>query len=419
MDILSAQFLSALLAIVVIDLVLAGDNAIVIALAARKLPPNLQRRAVLWGSVGAVVVRSLMTMAVVWLLKIPGLLLAGGALLLWIAVKLMTPSNEHGEDGVDASTTFIGAMKTIVIADAVMGVDNVLAVAGAAHGSYLLVVLGLLISVPIVVWGSTLLLKLTERYPAIVTLGAGVLAFTGVKMALSEPLLKPWVADLGPLSLLAYVLGVGGVLLIGTARQSNEKLAHAMRGHEARFATPEAPVSEFHTEGETTMNKILVPIDGSENSMDALRHVLRTNPADALQVLVLNVQPLLTRRISRFVSAAERDAWRQERADAATHKARQELQRHRVSFAVKVALGARVDAISQTAEEEGCTKIVLGTARKNSLTRLVENSVTTRLLEDSPVPVEVVAGRQASTWERWGVPATLGAALAAAVAVAD
>jgi YjbE family integral membrane protein len=304
-----------------------------------------------------------MTMAVVWLLKIPGLLLAGGALLLWIAVKLMTPTNDHGEDGVDASTTFLGAMKTIVIADAVMGVDNVLAVAGAAHGSYLLVVLGLLISVPIVVWGSTLLLKLTERFPAIVMLGAGVLAFTGVKMALSEPLLKPWLADLGHFSLLAYVLGVGGVMLIGTARQSNGKLGHALRGHQARFALPDAPISEFHTEGETTMNKILVPIDGSENSMDALRHVLRTNPADALQVLVLNVQPLLTRHISRFVSAADRDAWRQERADSATHKAREELQRHRVSYAVKVALGSRVDAITQTAQDESCTKIVLGTAR--------------------------------------------------------
>ena len=419
MDLFSAQFLSALLAIVVIDLVLAGDNAIVIALAARKLPPNLQRRAVIWGSVGAVVVRSLMTMAVVWLLKIPGLLLAGGALLLWIAVKLMTPSDEHGEDGVDGSTTFIGAMKTIVIADAVMGVDNVLAVAGAAHGSYLLVVLGLLISVPIVVWGSTLLLKLTERYPAIVMLGAGVLAFTGVKMALAEPMLKPWLVELGDWSLLGYLLGVGTVMLIGTSRQSNAKLAHALRGHEARFAVPDVPASEFHTEGETTMNKILVPIDGSENSLDALRHVLRTNPADALQVLVLNVQPILTRRISRFVSAAERDAWRQERADAATRKAREELQRHRVPYAVKVALGSRVEAISQAARDESCTKIVMGTARKNSLTRLVENSVTARLLEDSPVPVEVVAGRQASPWERWGVPATLGAALAAALAVAD
>ncbi len=419
MDILSAQFFSALLAIVVIDLVLAGDNAIVIALAARKLPPHLQRRAVLWGSVGAVVVRSLMTMAVVWLLKIPGLLLAGGALLLWIAVKLMVPSNDHGEDGVDASTTFVGAMKTIVIADAVMGVDNVLAVAGAAHGSYLLVVLGLVISVPIVVWGSTLLLKLTERFPSIVMLGAGVLAFTGVKMAMSEPLLKPWVADLGNLSLLVYAVGVGAVMLIGMALQSSGKFNQAVHAHKDRLGMTEISASAVPTEGETTMNKVLVPIDGSENSMDALRHVLRTNPADALQVLVLNVQPLLTRHISRFVSSAEREAWREERASIATRKASEELQRHRVTFSVKVATGTRAEAIIEAAEEEGCSKIVVGTARKSSLTRLLENSVTSRLLENSPVPVEVVNGREASSWERWGIPATLGAALAAAVAVAD
>ena len=172
MEILSAEFFSALLAIILIDLVLAGDNAIVIALAARRLPPALQKRAVIWGSVGAVVVRSVMTLAVVWLLKIPGLLLAGGALLLWIALKLMAPGDGHDESKIDGSTTFFGAMKTIVIADAVMGVDNVLAVAGAAHGSYLLVVLGLLISIPIVVWGSTLLLKLTERFPAIIMIAS-------------------------------------------------------------------------------------------------------------------------------------------------------------------------------------------------------------------------------------------------------
>lgn len=195
MDIFSLQFLYALGAIVIIDLVLAGDNAIVIALAARKLPPDLQKKAIIWGTVGAIVVRTLMTVVVVWLLKIPGLLLAGGALLLWIAVKLLVPSEDelHGDDSA-ASTGFFGAMKTIVIADAVMGLDNVLAVAGAAQGSFLLVALGLLISIPIVVWGSTLILKLVERYPIIVYGGAGVLALTAAKMMLSEPLLQPWIA---------------------------------------------------------------------------------------------------------------------------------------------------------------------------------------------------------------------------------
>ena len=224
MDIFSTQFLSALLAIIVIDLVLAGDNAIVIALAARRLPPKLQRKAVMWGAVGAVVVRSVMTLAVVWLLKIPGLLFVGGALLIWIAVKLTAPEAEgDGEDKVEGSTTFFGAMKTIIIADAVMGVDNVLAVAGAAHGSYLLVVLGLLISIPIVVWGSTLLLKLTERFPVIILVGAGVLAFTAIKMMVSEPLVKPYLEGLDWLKWLAYLAVVGGVVGFGHWRRRGHK----------------------------------------------------------------------------------------------------------------------------------------------------------------------------------------------------
>lgn len=425
MDILSAEFLSALLAIVVIDLVLAGDNAIVIALAARKLPPALQRRAVIWGSVGAVVVRSIMTLAVVWLLKVPGLLLAGGALLLWIAHKLMAPGGGHEEDSVDASTTFFGAMKTIVIADAVMGVDNVLAVAGAAHGSYLLVVLGLLISVPIVVWGSTLLLKLTERFPIIVMIGAGVLAFTGVKMMLSEPLVKPWLADADWIAPVAYLLGVGGLLLIGFARQSSAKLRAAQEAHDQRV--PDAPrdatailpadtVRLSSNAGAPAMKKILVPIDGSPNSLEALRHLMRHSAANTLEVLLLNVQPALTRRIGRHVSSAKRDAWRQERAEAATRAAREELTRHGVAHSLKVAVGDRAEAISAAALANGCQRIVVGTARKHSITRLIENSVTARLLDQASVPVEVVVGKSSSHWERWGLPATLGAALAAAIA---
>ena len=150
MELFSAAWLSALLAIVLIDLVLAGDNAIVIALAARRLPAHLQKRAIVWGTVGAIIVRSLMTIGVVWLLKIPGLMLVGGLGLVWIAYKLLLPQEGgHDEHGAGPST-FWGAMKTIVIADALMGVDNVLGVAGAAKGSFDLVVIGLLISVPIV-----------------------------------------------------------------------------------------------------------------------------------------------------------------------------------------------------------------------------------------------------------------------------
>ncbi|MGO4303884.1 TerC family protein [Cupriavidus sp. RAF12] len=217
-DLFTMQFLTALLAIVVIDLVLAGDNAIVIALAARSLPQHLQKKAIIWGTVGAVVVRSAMTVGVVWLLKIPGLLLIGGVALVWIAYKLLAAEEDGDEHGAGAST-LVGAMKTIIIADAVMGVDNVLAVAGAAHGSFLLVVLGLLISIPIVVWGSSLVLKLMGRFPVIIYLGAGVLAFTAVKMIVSEPLVKEFFASQPVIYWGLYVLIVGGVLGAGYLTQ--------------------------------------------------------------------------------------------------------------------------------------------------------------------------------------------------------
>jgi len=188
MELFSTPWWSALLAIILIDLVLAGDNAIVIALAARNLPSHLQKKAIAWGTVGAIVVRSAMTVGVVWLLKIPGLMLVGGLGLLWIAYKLLADQGDKEHDGPIANT-FWGAMKTIVVADALMGIDNVLGVAGAAHGAFDLVIIGLLISIPIVVFGSTMVLKLVERFPAIINIGAAVLAFTAAKMIVSEPLL--------------------------------------------------------------------------------------------------------------------------------------------------------------------------------------------------------------------------------------
>jgi len=190
MELFSSVWWSALLAIILIDLVLAGDNAIVIALAARKLPPALQKKAIWWGTVGAIVVRSSLTVIVVWLLKIPGLMLVGGLGLLWIACKLILDTGDDKEHDIHV-TSFWGAMKTIIVADALMGIDNVLGVAGAAQGSFDLVVIGLLISVPIVVFGSTLVLKMVERWPVIINIGAAVLAFTAAKMITDEKLLDP------------------------------------------------------------------------------------------------------------------------------------------------------------------------------------------------------------------------------------
>lgn len=187
MEFFSTEFLTALLSIIVIDLVLAGDNAIVIGLAARRLPKDQQKKVIVFGTLGAIGIRAIATLAVVWLLKIPGLLLIGGILLIGISYKLLVDKKDHA---VKQGKNFWEAIRTIIIADALMGLDNVLAVAGAAHNSFLLVILGLMISVPIVVWGSTLILNLVDKFPAMITIGAAVLAWTATKMIVDEPFLK-------------------------------------------------------------------------------------------------------------------------------------------------------------------------------------------------------------------------------------
>jgi YjbE family integral membrane protein len=186
----STHLLSDLLTIVLMDLVLAGDNAIVIALAARNLAPSVQKRAVVWGTLGAIMVRIALTLVVVYLLQWPGLMLAGGLLLLPIAWKLLKPGHEHGP--VAAAADFWSALRVIVAADVLMGLDNVLAIAGAAKGHMGLVVVGLLISIPLVVWGSTLILKLIQRFPAIVYAGAAAIAWTAGRMVSHEIWWRDW-----------------------------------------------------------------------------------------------------------------------------------------------------------------------------------------------------------------------------------
>jgi YjbE family integral membrane protein len=229
MEMFSAPWWSALLAIIIIDLVLAGDNAIVIALAARKLPPALQKKAIIWGTVGAIVVRSAMTLVVVWLLKIPGLMLIGGLGLIWIAYKLLADSGEDESHEDMKVNGFWGAMKTIIIADALMGIDNVLGVAGAAQGAFDLVVLGLLISIPIVVLGSTVVLKIVERFPIVISLGAAVLAFTAGKMIVNEQLLSDiFKAGTSTSSIMYWgviVIAIVGVLLAGQIKAKKAKAA--------------------------------------------------------------------------------------------------------------------------------------------------------------------------------------------------
>ncbi len=213
-QIMTPAFFSALVAIILIDLALAGDNAIVIGLAARQVPVDMQKKVLLWGSVAAVVVRAVFTLFVVWLLKIPGFLFAGGAVLLWIAYKLVKPQEEKADDHtIAANVSLRQAVQTIVIADTAMGIENVLAVGGAAHGNMLLVVIGLLISVPIIMFGSQLVLKLVDKFPHIVTLGGAILAWTAVKMISGEPMVKAWLLDNHWAKLPAYLAAIAVVVI--------------------------------------------------------------------------------------------------------------------------------------------------------------------------------------------------------------
>ncbi len=196
MELFSAEFLSALIAIILLDFVLAGDNALVIGLAARKVPKNRQNTVILWGTIGAIFVRVAMTLGVYWLLKVPGLMLIGGVALIWIARRLLQPDQESGHS-ITAAASVGAAVRTIIIADTVMGVDNALAIGAMARESVLLIVLGLAITVPIIVWGSRLVLAMVGRFPSIILLAGGVLAWTAAKMVFEEQLLKGLLAH-GP-----------------------------------------------------------------------------------------------------------------------------------------------------------------------------------------------------------------------------
>jgi len=423
MDIFTVEFATALATIIAIDLVLAGDNAIVIALAARNVPRHLQRRAMIFGAGGAVVVRSLLTLVVVWLLQLPGLLFAGGAMLVWIAYKLLIPEQGNGELAhIKGATTFWAAIRTIVVADTVMGVDNVLGVAGAAHGSFTLVILGLLISIPILIWGSSLLLKYVERYPALVYLGAGVLALTAAKMMTSEPVLKDALGTYVLTVPLVYVVTVFGVLWTGLA-ENHHRLESRISTRLADLKKQRAAGLETSNNfgGGSVMEKVLVPVDGSHNAHHAVRHVINEFHKNRLmEVHLLNVQTPFSKHVAQFVSRKTLDSYHRDEAAKAFKPIRRMLDAANVAYSAHVEVGRKAEVITETARRLGCDHIVMATARKNSLTRMLEASVTNRVVELTTVPVEVIAGDAISKAERYGIPTGIAGAIGLVLfAIAD
>jgi YjbE family integral membrane protein len=235
-------FWVGLLKIIGVNIILSGDNAVVIALAARSLPAKQQKAAVLWGSGAAVAMRIVLTVFAVALLTLPWLKLIGSLLLFWIGIKLLIPEEE--EENVNASDNLIAAIKTILIADLVMSIDNVIAVAAAAGGSMTLLVLGLAISIPLVIFGSTLLLHLMERWPIIITIGGGLLGFVAGEMLVTDPPLKDWLAGagvqfdgdkpkVGGLSLEIICGLIGAVIVIAAGTLIGKRRAMRAAVHEA------------------------------------------------------------------------------------------------------------------------------------------------------------------------------------------
>ncbi|MCW5650950.1 MAG: TerC family protein [Ramlibacter sp.] len=219
MDMLqSADFWIGLVKIIWINIILSGDNAVVIALAARSLPPQQQQKAIFFGSGAAVVLRIALTVVAAKLLALSFLQIVGGLLLLWIGVQLLGEEDD-GEGEAKEHGNLLAAVRTILIADLVMSLDNVIAVAAAAKGSMVLLVLGLAISIPLVIFGSTLMIRLMERFPIIVTLGAALIGWVGGETIVSDNVLKEWAAGNPWLHYAGAALGAALVIAIGKSLQ--------------------------------------------------------------------------------------------------------------------------------------------------------------------------------------------------------
>ena len=386
MSVGSPEFWIALMQIIGVNIVLSGDNAVVIALAARGLPAHQQKKAVAWGSGAAVLMRIVLTLVALELLKLPYLKLIGAALLLWIALQLLLP--EEGEEG---SGTAVGGMaaaiKTILIADLVMSLDNVIGVAAAAKDNTLLLILGLAISIPLVIFASRLLLVLMERFPIIITIGAALLGWVAGDMAVTDPVVKTWVDAQAPyLHWLAPALGAICVVLVGkwlsSRRTANVAAAQAARPKPAVEMTPPG------------LQRVLLAVDGSEGAMKAVRYVigLRDDLRDpaSLDVRLLSVQRPLSGDVNRFLSGKTLDDYHREQCEAALAPARAALAAAGIAHQEERRTGEPGPTIADAAQELACDMVVVGAQGLSASASVLLGSVAQSAIEHSVMPVLVV-----------------------------
>jgi len=378
----SPDFWIALLQIIGINIVLSGDNAVVIALAARGLPADQQKRAVAWGSGAAVVMRIVLTIVAVELLRLPFLKLVGAVLLLWIAVQLLIPE-EGGEGHGSGGGSLAAAVKTILLADLVMSLDNVIAVAAAAKGSTVLLVVGLAISIPLVVFASRLLLTLMDRYPSIITLGAALLGWVAGEMAIGDPIIKDWIdAQAAFLHYAAPAAGAIGVVLVGRWLASRAVAARVVP----------AAVVPAHLPGQ--LQRVLLAVDGSEGAAHAVRRLITLrqelrDPA-AIDLHLINVQRSVSGDVARFVSAEALEEYHNERSEKALAPARELLTAAGLSYKEHKRVGDPGPIIAEVAQAQGCDLITMGARGLGSHTAAVVGSVTHSTIEHAAVPVLVV-----------------------------
>jgi YjbE family integral membrane protein len=390
------EFWVAVGQIIMIDILLGGDNAVVIALACRKLPPKQRTQGILWGTAGAIVLRIVLIFFALTLLAIPFLKIVGALLLVWIGIKLLVPEHGEGHANIEGSDRLWGAVKTVIIADFVMSLDNVIAIAGAAETagggqhSMALVIFGVLVSIPIIVWGSQLVIKLMDRFPLIITLGGMLLGWIAGTMIVTDPaLVNPDIVKQMPkleaTDFVRWGAGAAGalfVLMMGKWLASRQEPEPQAAPEAAAVASPGA------------LRRLLLAVDGSEPSAGVVRQALalcRQIPGPpALELHLVNVQRPLTGDVSRFITAESAQDYYKDRSEQALAPARSQLAAAGVAFTEHALEGDPGTTIAETARTLGCDLIVMGARGLTSNTAVLLGSVAQSTIENAAIPVLVV-----------------------------
>jgi YjbE family integral membrane protein len=384
------EFWIALVQIIGVNIVLSGDNAVVIALAARGLPADQQKKAIAWGSGAAVIMRIALTIVAVELLRLPYLKLVGAGLLLWIAVQLLLPEDGDGEGHGGGNGSLAAAIKTILLADLVMSLDNVIAVAAAAKGNTTLLIIGLAISIPLVVFASTLLLKLMERFPVIITLGAALLGWVAGDMLVTDPVDRPWVD--AHAAFLHWGAPLVCAILVVTLGKWLSARRLAQRAAAETVLSPTLQAGAQESSGH--LRKVLLPVDGSDGAARAVHHLLRLREdlrhPETLAVHLVNVQRQLPGDVSRFVPGKTLEDYHRERSEEAFAPVREQLAAAAIVPIEHRRSGEPGPTIAQLAQAEGCDLIVMGTRGLGPNTAALIGSVAQNTVEHSSVPVMLV-----------------------------